>query len=170
VEQVKRGASLTLAECFKMEYRIVSRCLAADDFYEGVRALLIDKSQAPKWAPVPSEKEIQAYFAPLPKVQRGARGCGRFRACLTHRAQELSLPQPGRGTLRPNYGLITETDLLDLLRNAEDPVTRKDVFLEFGTELDHPGNKQKLTYMLDRLTREAPDGTLSLATSAQSAA
>jgi enoyl-CoA hydratase len=49
--QITRGAVLDIDACMKMEYRIVSRILAGHDFYEGIRAAIIDKDRAPKWQP-----------------------------------------------------------------------------------------------------------------------
>ena len=50
-EQMRRGAELSFNDCMKLEYRIVSRILKGTEFYEGIRAVLVDKDQAPKWAP-----------------------------------------------------------------------------------------------------------------------
>lgn len=71
LEQMKRGADWTFEECMRAEYRIVSRVLYEDDFYEGVRAAIVDKDNAPRWNP-PSLADvkpatIEAYFAPLPE-------------------------------------------------------------------------------------------------------
>ncbi|OCC23401.1 enoyl-CoA hydratase [Croceicoccus estronivorus] len=56
-----------------MEYRIASRVLTRPDFAEGVRAIIVDKDNTPRWDPatpesVPSEL-IQSIFAPLPAEQ-----------------------------------------------------------------------------------------------------
>lgn len=48
-QQVRRGAGLSMEECMVMEHRIVSQILLGKDFYEGVRAVIIDKDHAPKW-------------------------------------------------------------------------------------------------------------------------
>jgi enoyl-CoA hydratase len=70
LEQMKRGAGWTFEECMKAEYRIVSRVLYQDDFYEGVRALIVDKDNAPRWNPAAladvNRQAIEALFAPLP--------------------------------------------------------------------------------------------------------
>lgn len=50
-EQMQRGADTSFNDCMKLEYRIVSQILKGDDFFEGVRALLVDKDQSPKWSP-----------------------------------------------------------------------------------------------------------------------
>ena len=42
---------LSMAECMKMEYRILRRILSAGDFYEGIRATIIDKDGSPHWSP-----------------------------------------------------------------------------------------------------------------------
>lgn len=69
-EQVRRGATLSFEEAMVMEFRIVSRIIRGTDFYEGVRAVIIDKDNAPVWNPasVPAldPVAIEAHFAPLP--------------------------------------------------------------------------------------------------------
>ncbi|NML92067.1 3-hydroxyisobutyryl-CoA hydrolase [Novosphingobium olei] len=64
--------SLTLpdfAANMVMEYRIASRVLTRPDFAEGVRAVIVDKDNAPKWDPATpegvSDALIDGIFAPL---------------------------------------------------------------------------------------------------------
>ncbi|GAA0857314.1 enoyl-CoA hydratase/isomerase family protein [Aliiglaciecola litoralis] len=49
-QQLRRGAQLSLADCFKMELIMACRCATYGEFQEGVRALLIDKDRSPQWA------------------------------------------------------------------------------------------------------------------------
>jgi enoyl-CoA hydratase/carnithine racemase len=66
-EQLKRGAA---AERFRdnmqMEFRIVCRAMAGNDFHEGVRAILIDKDQSPEWSPASldqvNDDHIEGHF------------------------------------------------------------------------------------------------------------
>jgi 3-hydroxyisobutyryl-CoA hydrolase len=55
-----------------MDYRISQRFMAKNDFFEGVRTVLIDKNDTPKWTyksplEVP-ESEVQSYFQPLTDI------------------------------------------------------------------------------------------------------
>ncbi|GFE74355.1 enoyl-CoA hydratase/isomerase family protein [Novosphingobium sp. TCA1] len=66
------ATSLTLdnfAQNMAMEYRIASRVLVLPDFAEGVRAVIVDKDNAPKWNPPAPEgvtdAMLDAIFAPL---------------------------------------------------------------------------------------------------------
>ncbi|WP_417666913.1 enoyl-CoA hydratase/isomerase family protein [Roseibium sp.] len=65
-EQMRKGRDLDFNGCMKLEYRIVSRILEGQDFFEGVRAVLVDKDHAPKWQPDSLDQvdrvELQAYF------------------------------------------------------------------------------------------------------------
>jgi enoyl-CoA hydratase len=68
--QMSVGAKLSIDEAMQMEFRIVSRVCRGKDFYEGIRATILDKDFAPRWsharlADVSSE-EADAYFTPLP--------------------------------------------------------------------------------------------------------
>ena len=56
-----------------MEYRIAARVLMLPDFAEGVRAVIVDKDNAPKWSPARPEEVtealLDAIFAPLPRQE-----------------------------------------------------------------------------------------------------
>lgn len=49
-EQLKRAASMSIADVFRMEFNMAMHCARNPDFREGVRALLIDKDGAPAWS------------------------------------------------------------------------------------------------------------------------
>ena len=65
----RRGRTLAFDECIRTEYRVVSRVVRGHDFYEGIRAVIIDKDQAPDWQPSAlaaiREAEVERHFAPL---------------------------------------------------------------------------------------------------------
>lgn len=67
--QLLRGRALTFDDAMRLEYRIVHRILAGHDFFEGVRAVLVDKDHAPRWRPATlaeiDEAVIEAHFAEL---------------------------------------------------------------------------------------------------------
>lgn len=68
---LNEGATRTLQDDLQIEYRLSQRCIEDKDFYEGVRAVLRDKDQKPKWNPATLEEvtpeHVDWYFSPLPK-------------------------------------------------------------------------------------------------------
>ncbi|XP_037998559.1 3-hydroxyisobutyryl-CoA hydrolase, mitochondrial isoform X1 [Motacilla alba alba] len=69
LRQLREGASMSLQEVLRMEYRLSQACMKGHDFYEGVRAVLIDKDQSPKWKPAAleevSDEFVDNCFKPL---------------------------------------------------------------------------------------------------------
>jgi enoyl-CoA hydratase len=65
LRQIALGATVDFDETLRMDYRIVSRICRRHDFYEGVRAVIVDKDNRPNWVLPPSQAEVDAYFAPL---------------------------------------------------------------------------------------------------------
>lgn len=69
VEQLRRGAELDFDACMTMEYRMSQAFMAGHDFYEGIRAVLVDKDHAPDWKPASLEEVdealVERHFAPL---------------------------------------------------------------------------------------------------------
>jgi enoyl-CoA hydratase len=68
--QIREGGRRSMDDCMRMEWRMVNRVIKGHDFYEGTRAVVVDKDQKPKWKPATlaevSDADIDAYFAPLP--------------------------------------------------------------------------------------------------------
>ncbi|WP_085316837.1 enoyl-CoA hydratase/isomerase family protein [Derxia lacustris] len=71
-EQLRRGQKMRLEDCFAMELAMTGHWLPRGDFIEGVRALLVDKDNAPRWRHASIEDvpaaEVQGFFAPLEEV------------------------------------------------------------------------------------------------------
>jgi len=69
LKQMRLGPSLTFPACMRTEFRIVSRIVHGHDFYEGVRAVIVDKDSAPRWQPAElggvSDAEVDRHFSPL---------------------------------------------------------------------------------------------------------
>lgn len=61
-ELQQRASSLSLAETFRMEYVAALHSGASGDFFEGIRALLIDKDRNPRWNPA-TRTEASAEWA-----------------------------------------------------------------------------------------------------------
>jgi enoyl-CoA hydratase/carnithine racemase len=62
-EMLARGAALDVADCLRMERSLVRRNFEHGEVLEGVRALVIDKDNAPKWNPPSLEQVTQEMVA-----------------------------------------------------------------------------------------------------------
>jgi len=67
--QVRRGGQWDFETCMRAEFRIVSRIIEGRDFYEGVRAVIVDKDNQPRWNPATlgeiSAAEVERHFSAL---------------------------------------------------------------------------------------------------------
>jgi enoyl-CoA hydratase len=67
--QMSIGGRLSMDEAMRTEFRIVSRVCRGEDFYEGIRATILDKDSAPRWSRASLDeitpKDVEAYFVPL---------------------------------------------------------------------------------------------------------
>ena len=63
------GRLPNLESCLDMEYRFAWQVIRNHDFFEGVRAVVIDKDQDPKWRPATltevSDAMVDTYFGHL---------------------------------------------------------------------------------------------------------
>lgn len=77
LRSIRAGRNQTFYECLMKEYRLTVRCLLgkiSNDFYEGCRAILIDKDRTPKWSPATLASVtpimVDHYFAPFKKSSK----------------------------------------------------------------------------------------------------
>jgi enoyl-CoA hydratase len=67
--QVRRGREWSFEDCMRAEFRIVSRIVYGHDFYEGVRAVIVDKDSVPRWNPATladiSDTDVEKHFGSL---------------------------------------------------------------------------------------------------------
>lgn len=68
-KQLQLGGALSLKDVLIMEYRLSQACMRGHDFYEGVRAVLVDKDQSPRWSPSSldqvSDQDLDSCFSSL---------------------------------------------------------------------------------------------------------
>jgi enoyl-CoA hydratase len=73
--QVRRGRNWSFEDCMRAEFRIVSRIVNGHDFYEGVRAVIVDKDNVPRWKPADladaADADVERHFAPLGAEELG---------------------------------------------------------------------------------------------------
>lgn len=86
LRSIREGRHQNLYDCLMREYRITVRCLLrniSNDFYEGCRAILVDKDRNPKWNPsalsLVTPAMVDHYFSPFEEP-----------------VNELQLPNEGR--------------------------------------------------------------------------
>uniref|UniRef100_A0A0E0BE29 3-hydroxyisobutyryl-CoA hydrolase n=1 Tax=Oryza glumipatula TaxID=40148 RepID=A0A0E0BE29_9ORYZ len=68
--EIREGRTQTVGECLRREYRMVCHVMRGDfsrDFFEGCRAILLDKDRNPKWMPPRLEEVhdevVEKYFS-----------------------------------------------------------------------------------------------------------
>ncbi|PHV06675.1 3-hydroxyisobutyryl-CoA hydrolase [Janthinobacterium sp. BJB412] len=68
-ELLRRGAALDVAGCLRMERTLVRHNFEDGEVLEGVRALVIDKDNAPRWKPATlaevTAEMVERFFAPV---------------------------------------------------------------------------------------------------------
>ncbi|NBD10710.1 enoyl-CoA hydratase/isomerase family protein [Corallococcus silvisoli] len=80
LRQLRKGRGQDYDATARMEYRLSQALTARHDFREGIRAVLVDKDQKPRWSPATlaevTEAEVEACFAPRPgdELELPARG------------------------------------------------------------------------------------------------
>ena len=47
--QLGLGVGMDIEAALALEYRMTQHCMAGHDFFEGIRALLVDKDRKPRW-------------------------------------------------------------------------------------------------------------------------
>jgi enoyl-CoA hydratase/carnithine racemase len=64
--QIKKAGTMQMGECMQMDYCLVKHFMRDNDFYEGIRALLIDKDKTPHWEPQSltsvTDAKVASYF------------------------------------------------------------------------------------------------------------
>jgi enoyl-CoA hydratase len=66
---MREATTKSLQACLATDFRIAQRLMLQADYFEGVRALLVDKDGRPRWSPATLDdvdpRAIDAFFAPL---------------------------------------------------------------------------------------------------------
>lgn len=70
---LQRGLTQTFTAALQTEYHLAKHFLQGHDFFEGIRAAIIDKDRNPQWQPATlaeiKPEMIEAYFKPVPECE-----------------------------------------------------------------------------------------------------
>jgi enoyl-CoA hydratase len=73
-EQLRQGRTIDFRAAMRIEFRIAAHIVRGHDLYEGIRAVVVDKDNRPRWRPGSlaevTEADVAAYFAPAATAQR----------------------------------------------------------------------------------------------------
>jgi enoyl-CoA hydratase/carnithine racemase len=68
LSQIRRGRTMSVAECLRMERTMVRRSFENGEVLEGIRSVVIDKDNTPKWSPAQlvdvTNEMIERFFVP----------------------------------------------------------------------------------------------------------
>jgi enoyl-CoA hydratase/carnithine racemase len=81
IELLRRGAAMSLADCLRLERILVRRNFEHGEVLEGIRALVIDKDNEPKWNPptlaeVTDDMVVRFFNSPWPERAHPLRDLG----------------------------------------------------------------------------------------------
>ena len=63
LRQIRLGRDLDFDACMRLEFQLTQAFMAGHDFFEGVRAIVIDKDKTPRWQPATLEDATDAMVA-----------------------------------------------------------------------------------------------------------
>jgi enoyl-CoA hydratase len=67
--QMRLAIGMDVEAALTLEYRLTQHCMEGHDFFEGIRALLVDKDRTPRWQHASlaavAAAEVEAYFEPI---------------------------------------------------------------------------------------------------------
>ncbi|KAI8060965.1 ClpP/crotonase-like domain-containing protein [Gongronella butleri] len=148
LQQLRSGATLSVAQCFKMEYHLVQKFLKDHDFKEGVYSVLVNRGKKAEWQPATldavDDKKIAAdYFnapSPLTLNLLNKKDFKQYphRKYMLPSEEEIKRVVTGEAPDVGNYALTKQEVLDHILRDRK------------GKQ----GVKQKVTEVLDRKTKE----------------
>eukprot|EP00871_Galdieria_phlegrea_P004895 jgi/Galph1/5406/GphlegSOOS_G4014.1 len=72
LESIEQASQMTLKQTLQKDFRMSLHFMQGHDFYEGIRATLVDKDRNPKWQPAKLEQvtraTVEEYFKPLKNI------------------------------------------------------------------------------------------------------
>ncbi|KAK4525758.1 hypothetical protein GAYE_SCF16G3667 [Galdieria yellowstonensis] len=72
LESIEQASQMTLKQTLQKDFRMSMHFMKGHDFYEGIRATLVDKDRNPKWQPDKLEQvtraTVEEYFKPLKDI------------------------------------------------------------------------------------------------------
>ena len=112
---VESPYQLHFVDEMRMEYGIMVRLIHHPDFQEGVRALLIDKDNAPNWRPANPDGDRRCRGR---RLLRAAAGRGAVAAVRFLRSEHELRNHPGRAEGRGDAGHLNRPQALNALNST----------------------------------------------------